>query len=131
MSAPVSTPATPESTASYQWNATDIAVDNRFFVANRNLRVTGISYAVDVAGNDAGAVTGVIRKVASGAAVSAGTALHSSSINLKSTANTVGALTLSTTATDLELSATDALGFDLTGTPAVGVGVVTVYFVPR
>lgn len=105
--------------------------DTSFFIAPRQCRVRSIVARIDTAGTDAGAVTGAIKKAASGTAVASGTALHTGTIDLKGTAATNQTLTLSATATDLELSAGDCIGFDLTGTPTAAVGSVTVEIEPR
>ena len=86
-----------------------------------------ITATVEVAGTDAGAVTAVIRKAPSGTALASGTALHSGSINLKGTAATNQALTLSTTSGVVNLAAGDRLAFDLTGVMTSAVGSVTVH----
>ena len=102
------------------------SVDAVFYVAQRQVRVEGITGRVTVAGTDGGAVTAVIRKVPSGTAITAGTALHSGTFNLKGTADTNQALTLSTTASDLLLAAGDSLAIDFTGTLTSATGAVTV-----
>jgi hypothetical protein len=84
-----------------------------------------------VAGTDAGAVTAVIRKVASAAAITAGTALHTGTINLKGTADTDQALVLSTTESDLILAAGDCLAIDFTGVLTLATGGVFVGMSPR
>lgn len=110
-----------------RWNAVDLLLDAVFFTADRGYRVTGIRWRVDIAGTDLSAVSAVIRKVASGAAVSAGTALHTGSLDLKSSANGAGSLTLSSTASDLVLAAGDSLAVDLSGLATAAQGCVTVY----
>ena len=117
----------PES-ATATYNAS--SVDLTFYVAPRAMLVTGINCRPTVAGTDAGAVTAVIRKVPSGTAITSGTALHSSSFNLKGTANTNQALTLSTTGSNLLLAAGDALAVDFTGTLTSATGSVTVALIP-
>lgn len=102
------------------------SVDTAFMVAHRAMRVESIIGRVTVAGTDGGAVTAVIRKVPSGTAIASGTALHSSTFNLKGTADTNQTLTISTTASDMLLAAGDALAIDFTGTLTSATGVVTV-----
>ena len=63
-------------------------------------------------------------------APTAGTALHSSTYNLKGTADTIQALTLSTTASDLEIPAGTAIGVAFTGTLTSATGVITVTLAP-
>lgn len=110
--------------ANGEWLAS--SVDKVFFVATRSVRVEAITARVTVAGTDGSAVTAVIRKVPSGTVITSGTALHSGSINLKGTADTNQALTLSTTASDLLLAAGDCIAIDFTGTLTSATGVVTV-----
>jgi hypothetical protein len=83
-----------------------------------------------VAGTDAGAVTVAVKKAASGTSTSSGTAVHSSTANLKGTIHTNQTLTLSTTASDLEIPAGTSLGVDFTGTMTAAVGVISVLLAP-
>lgn len=110
-------------------NYTAAIVDCTMFTADRPYVVKGIRGRVDVAGTG-GACTAVIRKVASGTAITSGTALHSSSFNLVGTVNTQQALTLSTTASDLLLAAGDSICFDMTGTATSAVGALSVTLNP-
>ena len=112
--------------AQYVYTAQSLAVDCPFYIADRSVTVLSINLRVEIAGTDAGAVTCQIRKVASGTAVASGTVLHSGTGNLKGTAATNQAITLSTTASDLTLPSGTALGFDLTGISTAAVGCVTV-----
>lgn len=107
------------------------SVDVPFFVATRAYKVIAITGVPEVAGTDGGAVTAVIKKAPSATALASGTALHSGTFNLKGTAATNQALTLSTTATDLLIEAGDRIGIDFTGTLTSAVGAVTVTLVPR
>lgn len=106
------------------------SVDKVSYVASRRMIVKAINWRVEVAGTDASAVTAVVKKAASGTAIASGTALHSSSANLKGTAATNQALTLSTTASDLEIPAGTAIGVDFTGTLTSATGVCTVMLAP-
>jgi hypothetical protein len=106
------------------------SVDATFFVAPRAMRVETITGRVTVAGTDGGAVTAQIRKVPSGTAITSGTVLHSGTYNLKGTADTNQALTVSTTAATLLLAAGDALAIDFTGTLTSATGAVTVGMTP-
>lgn len=106
------------------------SVDKVAFVANRAYIVKSITGRPTVAGTDGSAVTAVIKKAASATAITAGTALHSSTFNLKGTADTIQALTLSTTASDLLIPAGTAIGIDFTGTLTSATGVVTVSLAP-
>ena len=111
-----------------EWTAA--SVDKIKFVATRRYAVRSISARVEVAGTDGSAVTAVIKKAASGTAIASGTALHSGSIDLKGTAATTQALTLSTTASDLIIEAGDCIGIDFTGTLTSATGAVSVALVP-
>lgn len=111
-----------------EYNAS--SVDKVCWVATRAYVVKAIRGRPTVAGTDAGAVTAVIKKAASGTAITAGTALHASTFNLKGTADTVQTLTLSTTASDLEIPAGTAIGIDFTGVLTTATGVVTVMLAP-
>lgn len=113
---------------SIEWLAS--SVDKVAFVADRPYRVKGIRARVEVAGTDAGAVTAAVKKAASATAIASGTALHSGTINLKGTAATNQTLTLSTTSTDLDIAAGNAIGIDFTGTLTAATGVVTVTLAP-
>ena len=106
------------------------SVDKVCYVAPRKMIVKKIVGRPTVAGTDAGAVTAVIKKAASGTAITSGTALHSSSYNLKGTADTIQSLTLSTTASDLQIAAGTAIGIDFTGTLTAATGVVTITLAP-
>jgi hypothetical protein len=106
------------------------SVDRAFFVANRAYVVKAITGRPTVAGTDAGAVTAVVKKAASGTASASGTALHSSTYNLKGTIHTNQSLTLSTTASDLQIAAGTSIGIDFTGVLTAAVGVITVTLAP-
>lgn len=106
------------------------AADWSFFVADRVYVVKGIRGVVDVAGSDGSAVTATIRKVPDGTALASGTALHTGTFNLKGTAATNQSLTLSATATDLQLYAGDRLAVDMTGTATAAIGAITVNLAP-
>lgn len=113
---------------SFYWNVPN--ADTAFFIADRPYVVKAIRSRVDTAGTDVGAVTGAIKKAPSATAIASGTALHSGTIDLKGTAATNQAITLSTTASTLKIAAGDAIGFDLTGTATAAVGCVTVFLAP-
>lgn len=101
-------------------NSTDAAM----FVAPRACRVKTLTARVEVAGTDGSAVTAVVKKAASGTAIGSGTALHSGSVNIKGTAATNQALTVTTA--DAAIPAGTAIGIDFTGTMTSAVGFVTV-----
>jgi hypothetical protein len=112
---------------SIEWLAS--SVDKVHFVATRPYKVKSITARVEVAGTDAGAVSAVIKKVASGTAIASGTALHSGSINLKGTAATNQVLTV--TEADADIPAGTAIGIDFTGTLTAATGAATVTLVPK
>lgn len=116
-------------TASTEYTAS--SVDKTFFVADRSYTVKNVSVRVSAAGTDAGAVTLVVEKTPDGTAIGSGTNLSSDTANLKGTANTKVDLTLSTTASDLNLAVGDALSVNFTGTMTAATGVVTVSLAPR
>lgn len=105
-----------------EYNAS--SVDKVCFVATREYIVKAITGRPTVAGTNGSAVTAVIKKAASATAITSGTALHSSTFNLKGTADTVQALTV--TAADARIPAGTAIGIDFTGTLTDATGVVTV-----
>lgn len=115
------------SPAAYAWNPIDLAKTCAFWTARVPTLVRSIKVRVDVAGTNASAVTGVIRKVPAGTALTGGVAIHSGTINLKGAANSVTELTLSATAADLMMADGDSLVFALTGTSTAAQGVATVH----
>ena len=102
------------------------SVDKIAYVASRAMRVVGITGRVEAAGVDAGAVTAVVKKAASGTAIASGTALHSGTFNLKGTAATNQELTLSTTSSDLDIPAGTAIGVDFTGVLTTATGAICI-----
>lgn len=114
--------------AHFAWNAS--SVDTTFFTAHVPMLVTAVRVRVEVAGTDGSAVSAVVKKAATGTAITAGTALHSGSVDLKGTAATNQAMTLSTNAADKFLQPGDSLGLDFTGTLTAAIGSVTVHMVP-
>lgn len=107
------------------------SVDASYFVAPRGYRVKYIIGRVTAAGTNGSAVTAAVKKAPSGTAIASGTALHSSTMDLKGTADTNQVLTLSTTSTDLDIAAGDAIGIDFTGTLTSATGVITVALAPK
>lgn len=101
-------------------------IDGPIFTANRAFKVKNIIVRVAQIGSDAGAVTLVIKKAPSGTAPSAGTALHTGSVDLKAGANNNQTLTLSATPADLLLAAGDSICFDLTGVLTAAFGNVSI-----
>ena len=106
-------------------------LDQCFMVAMRPLRVLGITVRPLVVGSDGGAVTAVAKKVASGTAISGGTALHSGNMDFKGAINTNQSLTLSTTSSDLDVAAGNAIGIDVTGVMTAARGVISILFNPQ
>lgn len=91
-------------------------IDQPLFIAPRAYKIVSVQEAHGTAG---GASAGVIIKKCTGTqAPSAGTAVHTGSIDLTATANTVVAATLSATAADYTLAAGDRLCADFSGTIA-------------
>lgn len=113
-------------TVNIEYNAS--SVDKFSFVAPRRYIVKSIVGRPTIAGTDAGAVTAVIKKAASATLITAGTALHSSTFNLKGTADTNQ--TLSVTSADNEIPSGTAIGIDFTGVLTSATGVVTVLLAP-
>ncbi len=108
-----------------------LAIDSAFFVADKAYRVIGITGRSTIAGTNGGAVTAAVMKAPSGTALSAGTALQQSTINLKTTADTnFSAVSLTATTADLTLAAGDCVGLDVTGTTTAARGVVCVFLQP-
>lgn len=114
--------------ASFVWGEGTI-VDQPFWIADKAYTVTNITARVIVAGTDGGAVTGTIRRVPTATAIASGTALHSGTINLKGTVDANQVLTLAA-ASELNISAGNALALDLTGVPTAARGVVSVGLLP-
>ncbi len=104
------------------------SIDKNVFVATRAYVVKAITGRPTVAGTDAGAVTAIIKKAASGTAITAGTAVHSGTYNLKGTADTVQELTV--TAADALIPKGTCLGVDFTGVLTNATGVITVSLAP-
>jgi hypothetical protein len=98
-------------------------------IMQRRMIVKAIQYVNDTAASNA--VTATIKKAPSATALGSGTTLHASTANLQATAATNVALTLSTTASDLDIAAGSRIGFVISGTPgAAGVGSFTVTLAP-
>ena len=106
-----------------------------FFIANRTYQVVQVIERHETAGTDAGSVTLMLKKVASGTAPSSGTDVLSAGISLKATANTNQTIT-STSSTYIKrgsssiLTSGNALSLVTTGTLTALVG-VTVHVLLR
>lgn len=111
------------------------AVDQAFFIANQAYQVTKVRQVHSTAGNDAGAVNVQLVKDTGTNAPGAGTDLLTNNTNagfdLKGTANTVQAGTLTATTASLQLAAGDRLSLDFAGTTTSLVGVVVTVTLKR
>ena len=105
-------------------------IDMPFWVADRPYVAIAVNARVLVAGTDAGAVTAQIRRVPNATAVSGGPSIHSGTINLKGTADSVQEMTMVTTTTSINFIKGNSLGFDLTGVATSARGVVSVLMLP-
>ena len=115
----------------FTWNAVNILVTLPVFgPASRRYKVVAIAGAPIIAGLG-GACTFVLRKAPSGTALGSGTLLHSGSFDVVGTADTNQTLTLSATASDLEIAVGDRIGLVLTGVPTGAAGVGTITMVPN
>lgn len=82
------------------------------FTAPAKCKILGIAAVHGTAETTAGTLTATLKKATGTQSATAGTAVHSGTINLKGTANTVQNPTLSTTAADLVLAAGNRLTVD-------------------
>lgn len=103
--------------------ATALNYSAPFFIAQRDYYLISVTERHEVAGSDPGAVTVMLKKVASGTAPASGTDMLTAGISLKATANTNQEGTLVTTAGGLTIPRGTALSFVLTGTPTAVQGV--------
>lgn len=101
-------------------------IDQPLFIADRAYKVVSIKEAHGTAGGAGAAL--VLKKCTGTQAAASGTAMHTGSIDLTATANTVVTPTLSATATDYTLAAGDRIAADYTGTitPLAGANVTIV-----
>lgn len=86
-----------------------------FFIAESAYEVVDVKERHEQAGNDAGAVTLMLKKVPSGTAPASGTNTLSAGINLKATADTNQSGSLSATTANKQLAVGDALSLVSTG----------------
>lgn len=105
--------------------------DVQFFTAPVKCQVVAVREVHATAGNDAGAVTGTIRRCQGTEAATAGDDLLSASINFKGTALTEQTPALTATTADLVLSAGDRLALDVTGTTTTLAGVILTVLLKR
>lgn len=116
-------------TATY-YGASSIA-DVQFWTAPVKCTVVGIREVHAVAGDDAGAVTGTIRRCQGTEAATAGDDLLSATINFKGTALTEQAPALTATTANLTLEAGNRLSLDVTGTTTTLAGVIVTVLLKR
>jgi hypothetical protein len=105
--------------------------DVQFFTAPVKCEVVGVREIHAVAGNDAGEVTGTIRRCQGTEAATAGDDLLSAAINLKGTALTQQTPALTATTANLILEAGDRLSLDVTGTTTTLAGVIVTVLLKR
>jgi hypothetical protein len=106
--------------------------DVQFFTAPVKCEVVGIREIHAVAGDDAGAVTGTIRRCQGTEAATAGDdLLGDTKINLKGTALTEQAPALTGTTANLTLEAGNRLSLDVTGTTTTLAGVIVTVLLKR
>ena len=105
--------------------------DVQFFTAPVKCEVVAVREVHAVAGDDAGAVTGTIRRCQGTEAATAGDNLLSATINLKGTALTEQTPALTATAADLILEAGNRLSLDVTGTTTTLAGVILTVLLKR
>lgn len=120
---------------SFVMNANGSLADQAFFIANRAYEVVAVREVHSAAGTDAGAVNLQVTKDTGTDAPGAGTDLLTNNtnagFNLKGTANTVQAGTLTETAANLKLAAGDRLSVDFAGTLTAVAGVVVTVSLKR
>jgi hypothetical protein len=105
--------------------------DVQFWTAPVKCEVVGVREVHAVAGDDAGAVTGTIRRCQGTEAATAGDDLLGTTINLKGTALTEQAPALTATTADLTLEAGNRLSLDVTGTTTTLAGVILTVLLKR
>lgn len=91
------------------------------FNSDGDYQIDKVTYSHTVAGTDVGAVSMVLRRAATGASISSGDTVHTSSYNLKGTVNTPTDVTL--TPANTLLKNTDRIGVTIAGTPTAVAGV--------
>jgi hypothetical protein len=106
--------------------------DVQFYTAPVKCEVVAIREVHATAGNDAGDVTGTIRRCQGTEAATAGDdLLGTTKINLKGTALTEQAPALTSTTANLTLDAGDRLSLDVTGTTTTLAGVIITVLLKR
>lgn len=106
-----------------------IDADTPVFIARRPYRVKGIVGRPSAV--NGAALTATVRKAASGTAISAGTALHSGSVDLNTGASVHQEMTLSTTPGVLNIATGDAIGIDYSDVNTAAFGSITILLAPR
>jgi hypothetical protein len=105
--------------------------DVQFWTAPTKCQVVAVREVHAVAGDDAGTVTGTIRRCQGTEAATAGDNLLSATINLKGTALTEQTPALTATTADLTLEAGNRLALDVTGTTDTLAGVILTVLLKR
>jgi hypothetical protein len=105
--------------------------DVQFWTAPAKCEVVAVREVHAVAGDDAGAVTGTIRRCQGTEAATAGDNLLSETIDLKGTALTEQTPALTATTADLTLEAGNRLSLDVTGTTDTLAGVILTVLLKR
>lgn len=103
--------------------------DSQMFTADRPYIAKSIIVNPLVVGSDGGAVTAQVKKVANGLALSAGTALHSGTIDLKGTIYTNQVMTMLDDTT-CSIATGESIGVDATGTTTAARGVISIIMLP-
>jgi hypothetical protein len=113
------------------YGASSIA-DVQFWAAPVKCQVVAVREVHAVAGNDAGDVTGTVRRCQGTEAATAGDdLLGTTKINLKGTALTEQTPALTSTIANLTLDAGDRLSLDVTGTTTTLAGVILTVLLKR
>ena len=105
--------------------------DVQFWTAPTKCQVVAVREIHAVAGDDAGTVTGTIRRCQGTEAATAGDNLLSATINLKGTALTEQTPALTATTANLTLEAGNRLSLDVTGTTDTLAGVILTVLLKR
>jgi hypothetical protein len=104
----------------------------QFWTAPVKCQVVAVREVHAVAGNDAGDVTGTVRRCQGTEAATAGDdLLGTTKINLKGTALTEQTPALTSTTANLTLDAGDRLSLDVTGTTTTLAGVILTVLLKR
>lgn len=121
-------PGFKEQTAQFVANANALITTQGFFVANRDMQITGVKMIWSTAGTDSGTVTGDVTIEGSTTAPGSGTSCLAAAQSLKTTANTVVSPALSATAANTILAAGQRLSFLTSGTLTALAGLVVVVY---